>query len=160
MSGETRRKRILFLCIHNSCRSQMAEGLMRRLGGDRFEPFSAGIEAGRVHPLAIRAMAELGIDISGHRSKAAGELAGQQFDYVVTTCDEAQEACPAWPGGGEMLHWGFPDPAATTGPEEERMAVFRQVRDAIAARVRELLRHAGGRQGIDEGQVDSRWTVR
>jgi len=133
------RKRILFLCIHNSCRSQMAEGLMRQTAGERFEAHSAGLEARGVNPLAIRAMEEIGIDVSTHRSKTIDELGDQPFDYVVTTCDEAQEACPRWPGGGRMLHWGFPDPAAATGSEEERMAVFRQVRDSIAARIREFL---------------------
>ena len=138
MREEADKKRILFLCIHNSCRSQMAEGLMRRLGGERFEAFSAGLDARPVHPLAIRAMAESGIDISGQRSKTIEELEEKDLDYVVTTCDEAQEACPTWPGG-QMLHWSFSDPAAASGPDEERMAVFRQVRDAIAARIREFL---------------------
>jgi len=139
MTDERKKKRILFLCIHNSCRSQMAEGLMRRAADDRFEVFSAGVEARGVHPLAVRVMAELGIDISGQRSKTIEELNEREFDYVVTTCDEAHDACPRWPGRAEMLHWNFPDPTAATGSEEERMAVFRQVRDAIAARIREFL---------------------
>jgi arsenate reductase len=121
----------------------MAEGLMRHLGGDRFEAFSAGIEGGRVHPRAVQAMAELGIDISGHQSQPMSDYAGDPMDYIVTTCDEAQEACPAWPGGGQMLHWGFPDPASATGSEEEISAVFRSVRDAIADRIQRFLADVG-----------------
>ncbi|MFP4057253.1 MAG: arsenate reductase ArsC, partial [Candidatus Brocadiia bacterium] len=137
------RRRILFLCIHNSCRSQMAEGLMRHLGGGRFEAHSAGIERCGVHPFAVRAMAELGIDISGQRSKTIEELEERDFDVVVTTCQEAQEACPRWPGQAEVVHWSLPDPAAAEGPEAERMAAFRQVRDAIAERVKGLLEGCG-----------------
>jgi arsenate reductase len=140
MAEKRPRKRILFLCIHNSCRSQMAEGLMRRMGASRFEAASAGLEARGVHPLAVRAMAELGIDIAGQSSKIISELDNAHFDYVVTTCAEAQEACPAWPGSGQTLHWSFPDPAAAAGTDEEQMAVFREVRDAIAARIRKFLR--------------------
>jgi arsenate reductase len=133
-------KRALFLCIHNSCRSQMAEGWMRHLAPERFESASAGLEATRVHPLAIRVMAEGGVDISRQRSKTIAELEGQPYDYVVTTCDEAREACPRWPGNARMLHWGFPDPAAAQGTEEERLVVFRQVRDAVRERIGEFLR--------------------
>ena len=143
MSDEGRKPRILFLCIHNSCRSQMAEGLMRHLGGDRFEALSAGIEGGRVHPRAVWAMAEMGIDISGHQSQPMSDYTNEPMDYVVTTCDEALEACPAWPGGGQMLHWGFPDPASATGTEEEITAFFRTVRDAIADCIRQFLADAG-----------------
>jgi arsenate reductase (thioredoxin) len=135
--GEPRR--MLFLCIHNSCRSQMAEGLMRAAAGDRVEAASAGLEAASVHPLAIRVMAELGVDISRQRSKTLAEFEGQPFDTVVTTCDEAQEACPRWPGKARMLHWGFPDPAAAQGTEEERLDVFRSVRDAIRERIAAFL---------------------
>ena len=136
-------RRILFLCIHNSCRSQMAEALMRRAAGDRLEAFSAGLEARGVHPLAVRALAEVGIDASAQRSKTIQDLADARFDYVVTTCDEAQEACPRWPGTARMLHWGFPDPSAVEGSDEERMAAFRRVRDAIAARIRQFLEAEG-----------------
>lgn len=137
---EPARPRILFLCIHNSCRSQMAEGLMRHLASERFESFSGGLEATRVHPTAIGVMAELGIDISGQHSKTIDDLSDQGFDYVVTTCHEAQEACPTWPGEAEMLHWPFPDPASAEGTEEERLKAFREVRDTIRARVAEFLR--------------------
>ena len=139
MPDQDAKKRVLFLCIHNSCRSQMAEGLMRRLGGERFEAHSAGLESRGIHPLAIRAMAEIGIDILCQYSKPIDRLEDRSFDYVVTTCEEAQEACPRWPGKARMLRWSFPDPAKATGSQQERMAVFRQVRDAIAERIRDLL---------------------
>lgn len=127
------KKKVLFICTHNSARSQMAEGLVNARYGDRFEAYSAGIEPTRVHPLAIKVMAELGIDISHHRSKSIEEFLGQEFDYVVTVCDHAKETCPFVPGAKEYLHAGFPDPAAAEGTEEERLAAFRQVRDAISA---------------------------
>ena len=127
------RRRILFICTHNSARSQMAEGLMNARYGDRFEAQSAGIEPTEVHPLAIKAMAELGIDISHHRSKSIEEFLGQEFDYVVTVCDHAKEACPFFPGAKEYLHASFPDPASVEGTEEERLEAFRRVRDEIAA---------------------------
>jgi arsenate reductase len=135
--------RILFLCTHNSSRSQMAEGLLRARGGEHYAVFSAGTHPRRVHPLAIRAMAELGIDISaaaGHWAKGIEEFAHQPpMDLVVTVCDEAAEECPFFPGARRQEHWGFPDPSAATGTEEERLAVFRQVRDAIAARIERWL---------------------
>jgi arsenate reductase len=128
--------RVLFLCTHNSSRSQMAEGLLRARGGGRYEVFSAGTHPGTVHPLAIRVMAELGIDISGQRAKGIDAFADQPpMDLVVTVCDEAAEECPFFPGARRQVHWGFPDPSAATGTEEERLAVFRQVRDALAARI-------------------------
>ncbi len=130
---------ILFLCIHNSCRSQMAEGLMRHLAGERYEALSAGVEQGRVHPRAVAAMAGIGIDISGQRSQPMSDYADRPIDIVVTTCDEAVEACPVWPNAGRMLHWGFPDPASAEGAEEEVVAFFRTVRDAIADRIRQFL---------------------
>lgn len=126
------KKRVLFVCTHNSARSQMAEGLMNAWFGDRYEAKSAGIEPTGVHPLAIRAMAELGIDISRHRSKSIEEFLGEEFDYVVTVCDHAKEACPFFPGTKEYIHAGFPDPASAEGTEEERLAAFRRVRDKIA----------------------------
>ncbi len=136
--------RVLFLCTHNSARSQMAEGMLRAWGGDRFEVFSAGTEASVVRPLAIRAMAEIGIDISGHRSKGLSEFAGQAFDYAVTVCDDAREACPFFPGAARQLHWSFEDPSAATGSDDDRLAVFRRVRDQIADRIRtELLTTEG-----------------
>jgi arsenate reductase (thioredoxin) len=119
----------------------MAEGLLRAWAGDRFEAHSAGVEATEVRPLAIRAMAELGIDISEQFSKRMDVYDGQAFDYAITVCDEAREACPFFAGARETLHWRFDDPAAATGTEEERLAVFRRVRDEIGARIRsELLR--------------------
>ena len=129
------RIRVLFLCVGNSARSQMAEGWLRHLAGDRFEAASAGTHPTGVHPLAVEAMREVGIDLSGHRSKSAEEYAGQRFDYVVTVCDPAREACPLFPGAGAMLHWSFDDPAAATGTDRERLAVFRRVRDEIGERV-------------------------
>lgn len=132
-------RRVLFLCTHNSARSQMAEGLLRAWAGDRFEAFSAGVEATEVRPLAIRAMAEIGIDISGQRSEALDEYLGQAFDLAVTVCDEAREACPFFPGAARQLHWSFDDPSAATGTEEARLAVFRRVRDEIGARIRKEL---------------------
>jgi arsenate reductase len=113
----------------------MAEGLLRYIAGDRFEAFSAGAEATEVRPLALRAMAELGIDISGQRSKTVHEYEGQAFDWVVTVCDDAREACPYFPGE-KQLHWSFDDPSAADGAEEQRLEVFRRVRDEIATRIR------------------------
>jgi len=133
--------RVLFLCSHNSARSQMAEGMLRAWGGDRFEVASAGTEATEVRPLAIRAMDEIGIDISGHQSKAVRTFDGERFDYAVTVCDDSKEACPYFPNAGRQLHWSFDDPSAADGTESERLAVFRRVRDEIGARIRgELLR--------------------
>jgi arsenate reductase len=130
--------RVLFLCVHNSARSQMAEGLLRTIAGYRFEAFSAGAEATEVRPLAVRAMAEVGIDISGQRSKTVQEYDGQAFDWVVTVCDDAKEACPYFPGE-RQLHWSFDDPSAAEGSEEERLEVFRRVRDEIATRIKNEL---------------------
>jgi arsenate reductase (thioredoxin) len=128
-------RRVLFLCTHNSARSQMAEGLLRHLAGDRFEVFSAGTEATHVRPLAIRAMAELGIDISGQESKTLDRFVDQPFDAVITVCDQANESCPVFFGAKERLHWSFPDPSEATGSDEERLAVYRSVRDAIRERI-------------------------
>jgi arsenate reductase len=132
-------QRVLFLCTHNSARSQMAEGLLRAWAGDRFEAHSAGVEATEVRPLAIAVMAELGIDISGQTSKRLDVYEGQPFEAAVTVCDEAREACPFFPGAARNLHWSFDDPSAATGTEEERRAVFRRVRDEIGERIREEL---------------------
>ena len=135
--------RVLFLCTHNSSRSQMAQGLLRARGGTQYLVFSAGTHPRAVHPLAVRAMAELGIDISpaaGHRAKGMDEFIGQSMDLVVTVCDDAAEECPFFPGARRQEHWSFPDPSAATGTEAERLAVFQQVRDAIAARIETFLR--------------------
>ena len=124
-------KRVLILCTGNSARSQMAEGLLRHDAGDRFEVFSAGIRPSHVRPEAIAVMRGLGIDISGHRSKSVEELAGQSFDYVLTVCDNARESCPIFPGGAVIIHQSFEDPASLEGSEEQRLALFRRVRDEI-----------------------------
>jgi arsenate reductase len=132
------RKRVLILCTGNSARSQMAEGLLRHDGGPAFEVSSAGTKPSQVRPEAIEAMKEVGIDISGHRSKSVDEFAGQEFDYVVTVCDNAKESCPVFPGKTERIHWSFEDPAAVEGDWETRLAAFRRIRDEIRERFREL----------------------
>ena len=131
--------RVLFLCTANSCRSQMAEGMLRKLGGDQFEAASAGAQASRVNPDAVRAMKEIGIDISTHRSKDASEFRGQNFTFVVRVCDRAKETCPIFPGAFRYYDWGLDDPAAAKGTDEERMEVFRRVRNQIEARVKEFI---------------------
>ncbi len=128
---------MLFLCVHNSARSQMAEGLLRHAAGERFDVFSAGFEAGSVRPEAIEVMREVGIDIADQKNKTVEAFAGQPFDLVVTTCDEAKEACPLFPGAKWMLHWSFPDPAAIGAPDE-RLKAFRAVRDGLREKVWEL----------------------
>ena len=133
------KKRVLFLCTHNSARSQIAEGLLRHMAGDQFEVFSAGTEQTRVQPLAIEAMRESGIDISGHRSKTLDEFAGDTFDYVITVCDRANESCPIFPGTTERIHWSFDDPTAVSGTDEQKLRAFRTVRDAIQQRLRMFL---------------------
>ncbi len=132
-------RRVLFLCTHNSARSQMAEGLLRHLAGDRFAVHSAGTEATRVRPLAIRAMREIGIDISAHESKSVDRYLGEPFDFVVTVCGEA-ESCPIPPAAKRVLHWPFPDPSKATGTESEQLAVYRWIRDELRRRIdREFL---------------------
>jgi arsenate reductase (thioredoxin) len=138
------KSRVLFLCTHNSARSQMAEGLLRHLAGDRFEAMSAGTEATRVRPLAIRAMEEIGIDISHQESKTLERYLEEPFDHVITVCDEANEACPFFPGARSRLHWSFEDPSKAEGSEEERLAVFRSVRNRIKDRVQAELVNGGG----------------
>ena len=129
------RQRVLFLCVGNSCRSQMAEGLLRHLGGDRFDVHSAGIVESRLRPETIDAMREVGIDVSRQYSKTANVYAGQRFDVVVTTCDEAKEACPLFPGAGRTIHWSIPDPVGR-GPE-----AYRAAREMLRERIeREVLR--------------------
>jgi len=131
--------RVLFLCTHNSARSQMAEGLLRHLSGGRFEVHSAGTEQTHVRPQAVAVMGEIGIDISGQESKTLERYLGEDFEYVVTVCDDANEACPVFPGAKERLHWSFEDPSKTEGTEEERLAKFRQVRDEIRTRIEDEL---------------------
>jgi arsenate reductase len=134
------KKRVLFLCTGNSCRSQMAEGLVNHDLGDEWQAYSAGTEpAGYVHPLAVQAMLELQIDISGQRSKSTDEFRQASFDLVITVCDDAAENCPVWLGQGRTVHIGFQDPARATGSDRQRLAVFRQVRDEIRQDVGQLL---------------------
>jgi arsenate reductase len=127
--------RVLFVCTGNSARSVMAEALLRHHGGDRFEVFSAGTEPKGVNPLTLRVLAEAGIDASFARSKSVTEFLGQPFDYVVTVCDQARQTCPVFPGVHQSLHWGYEDPAAAEGSEEQRLAVFRKVFIQMSERV-------------------------
>ncbi len=136
--------RALFVCTHNSARSQMAEGMLRHLAGDRFEAFSAGTEATHVRPQAIEAMREVGVDISAQEPETLERYLGEPFDYVVTVCDDANEACPVFPGAKERLHWSLPDPSAARGTEEERLSVFRSVRNRIRELVEEELVNGKG----------------
>jgi arsenate reductase (thioredoxin) len=137
------KRRVLFICTHNSARSQMAEGLLRHLGKDRFEVYSAGTEATVVRPMAIQAMAELGIDISHERSKTLDRYLDEPFDDVITVCDTAAELCPVFPGAARRRHWSLEDPSKATGSESEQLKVYRQVRDQISARIEsELLSDA------------------
>ena len=135
------KKRILFLCTGNSCRSQMAEGWTRALRGDVLEAYSAGVETHGLNPHAVRVMAEAGVDISGHRSKHVNELLNEGIDYVVTVCDAAAEACPRFPGKARIIHRGFDDPprlAKAARTEEEALGFYRRVRDEIRAFVETL----------------------
>ncbi len=131
------RQRVLFICTHNSARSQMAEGLLKAFYGDRYEAYSAGTQPSGVNPNAVRVMNEIGIDISAHRSKSVDEFRESKFDYVITVCDQARETCPFFPGGRTYLHQGFEDPSEFKGTPEETVAVFRRVRDEIRAWIME-----------------------
>ena len=133
------KQRVIFICTHNSARSQMAEGLLRHLAGERYEVFSAGTQATLVNPLAIKAMAEKGIDISQHTSDHIDNYMGMEFDYVVTVCDNANESCPYFPTNKMKWHWSFEDPSAATGTEDERLAKFRAIREQIEKRLQVLL---------------------
>lgn len=137
--GHGRRVRVLFLCTHNSARSQMAEGILRHLGGDGVEVHSAGTVTTRVHPLAIAAMAEKSIDIGGQRSKHLDEFSGQEFDFVVTVCDNARESCPVFSGAPERIHWSIADPSAVEGDEATRLRAFHVAADELMTRIRYLL---------------------
>jgi len=154
-AGRSRRRpdadapiRVLFVCLHNSGRSQIAEALLREFGGPRFHVRSAGVDAGRVHPLAVRALAEIGVDWSGARSTHVSEFAGEHWDYVITVCDRARERCPVAPSWAtNAMHWGLDDPADAVGTEDERLAAFRRTREELAARLRpfvEVARQAAG----------------
>lgn len=142
MDGLTKR-RVLFLCTHNSARSQMAEGFLRALAGDRFEVASAGTEATQVHPLAIQTMREAGIDLSGHTSKTFERFLGQPWDFVITVCDSANARCPAFPARTTRVHWSLEDPAQATGSEEKRLETFRRIRDDLSRRIRAWIADAG-----------------
>ncbi len=134
--------RVLFLCTHNSSRSQMAEGLLRARGGPAYEVFSAGTQPRMVHPLASKAMREIGIDLSAHRAKSLEEFRSQPpMDLVITVCEEAAEACPYFPNARRQIHWSFHDPSQAQGSEEERLTVFRHIRDQIAAKIDQFLGH-------------------
>ena len=136
--SETVKRRVLILCTGNSARSQIAEGLLRDMAGDRFEVVSAGVAPSFVRPEAIAAMGEIGIDISQHRSKSVNEFLGQSFDYVITVCDNANQQCPMFPGKAERIHWSIADPAEVTGDEQERLAAFRSARDDLRERLKSL----------------------
>jgi len=133
-------KKALFLCTGNSCRSQMAEGFLRHMAGDKFEVFSAGVKPTTVNPLAIKVMAEVGVDISKYRSKSAMEFSGQNFDYVITVCDNAKQTCPIFPGKYEKIHWSLEDPACAQGTEEEKLMVFRKIRNQIKDNILRFLK--------------------
>ena len=134
-------KKVLFLCTGNSCRSQMAEGFLRYMAGDKFEVFSAGVKPTQVNPLAIQVMAEVDVDISKNRSKSAIEFIGQQFDYVITVCDNANKICTIFPGKYEKVHWDLKDPAEALGSEEDRIVVFREIRDEIRQKIEEWIKN-------------------
>ncbi len=134
-----KKERVLILCTGNSARSQMAEGLMRSMGGDKFDVESAGTVASFVRPQAIAAMAEIGIDITGHRSKCLDEFLDTAFDHIITVCDNANQTCPAFPGKAERTHWSLEDPAEVDGTEEEKLAAFREIRDQLIIKIKEFI---------------------
>lgn len=139
MATTENRPRVLILCTGNSARSQMAEGLLRRLGGMGYEVFSAGTKPVGLNPLAIEAMREVGIDISAQRSKSVAEFAGQEFATVITVCDNAAEECPVFPGAPQRVHWSVKDPAAVSGTKEEKLGAFRKVRDELERRIQSFV---------------------
>lgn len=144
MSTDTApRQRVIFVCTHNSARSQMAEGMLRAWGGDRFEVFSAGTQATRVRPEAIEVMREIGIDLAGHTSKTLDPFMGQAFQWLITVCDQAREACPVIPGVRQQAHWSIDDPSAVEGDEATRLAAFRVVRDHLRDRIHVFMLAAG-----------------
>ncbi len=141
--GPPERQRVIFVCTHNSARSQMAEGMLRAWGGDRFEAFSAGTEATRVRPEAIAVMGEIGIDISAHSSKTLEPFMGETFGWLITVCDQAREACPTIPGVAKQAHWSIDDPSAAAGDDDVRLAAFREARDILRDRVHMFMLAAG-----------------
>ncbi|MBN1833384.1 MAG: arsenate reductase ArsC [Deltaproteobacteria bacterium] len=138
MKNKKEQKKVLFICTHNSARSQIAEGLMNTFFGDDYIAWSAGIEPTQVNPYAIKVMEEVGIDVTGHHSKGMESFLDQDFDYVITVCDHANEACPYFPGGKERIHKGFEDPTLIEGPEEAKLSGFRRARDKIKAWLEEF----------------------
>ena len=142
-------QRVIFVCTHNSARSQMAEGMLRAWGGDRFEAFSAGTDASRVRPEAIAVMDEIGIDISGHTSKSIAPFLGQSFSWLITVCDQARESCPTIPGVLQQTHWSIDDPSAVEGDEETRLAAFREARDILRDRIH-IFMLAAGREDLPQ----------
>ncbi len=138
-AGRTDKVRIIVICTGNSCRSQMAEGFFRLLGGDNIIVRSAGVSPGGVNPRAVEAMQEVGIDISGHTSDSLTDYLNESFDYVITVCDNAQKNCPVFPGGGKHIHWPFEDPHDATGTDDDVMGIFRKVRDQIQTKVQAWL---------------------
>ena len=155
MSDPRPRIRVLFVCTGNSARSQMAEAILGHLGEPDFDVHSAGTHPGGVHPFTIRTLSEIGIDWSGARSKSVIEYLDEPFDYVITVCDQAREACPVFPGEHESIHWGFDDPAAAQGTDAERLAVFRRVMGEISIRIKPFLavaRRAYGRGPAPTGR--------
>lgn len=148
--------RVLFICVHNSARSQMAEELLRKIAGDRFEVESAGLEPGTINPLVVRALAEEGINIAGKKTVSAFDLLkqGRFYTYVITVCDEASaESCPIFPGSRERLHWGFPDPSAFTGSDEEKLERIRQIRDEIKKKILEWVLQMERNEGKEKLKV-------
>jgi arsenate reductase (thioredoxin) len=131
--------RVLFLCIHNSARSQLAEAMLRAWGGDRFEAYSAGAEATQVRPEAIAVGREIGLDLTGQESKTVQRYAGETFDWVVTVCSDGRELCPYFPGARQRAHWELPDPSAVEGDESQRLTAYRAVRDRLAEHMREFV---------------------
>jgi len=144
----TAQTRVLFICTANSSRSQMAEGLLRTGAGQTYEAFSAGTSPTHVRPEAITVMREMGIDLSGHRSKSVDEFAGQAFDYVITVCDNARETCPIFPATTKRMHWNIEDPAAVQGPEDSRLAAYRRVRDELQQHVKGFI----GKHGVGQAR--------
>ena len=140
---ERERQPVIFVCTHNSARSQMAEGMLRTWGGDRFQAFSAGTEATGVRPEAIAVMEEIGIDISGHLSKTLEPFLGEAFSWLITVCDQAKESCPTIPGVAQQAHWSIDDPSAVEGDEEARLAAFREARDILRDRIHIFILAAG-----------------
>jgi arsenate reductase len=147
MLAAMQKRRVLFVCTHNSARSHMAEAMLRAWGGDRFEAFSAGTEATGIKPETVQVMREIGITLDGHWSKTVEEFRGQSFEWFITVCDEAQKNCPVLPGANQVGHWSIEDPSLVVGSSEERLAAFRRVRDRIRDRLR-LFILAGGREDI------------